>query len=182
MTEFDKPPSFIRLRSRKPKRTLHLPDLLNLLNSQLSDSGNTKSYAQVATLVSPPVVRPKSGGLKPKRERPYRLMGRFSKEERNTVVGKAQAAGLSVNEFIRQSALQTDYAAALNPALRQLFLTVNRELCKQGKDLGRIADHLDTNYASPNEANSMLGMIGWTLMNAHRTLGEALTQGLEMRD
>src|SRR5580704_15212284 len=80
----------------------------------LDDKGNTtrstvadkpKSYAQVETLVRPQVVSQKSGGLKPGRKRPYRLMGRFSKEERKTIIIKAQTACMSVNEFIRTSTL-----------------------------------------------------------------------------
>lgn len=142
-----------------------------------STGGRTKSYAQVATLVRPRVVRPKSCGLKPNRKRPYRLMGRFSKEERNAVISKATAARLSVNEFIRLSTLETDYAASLNPALRQLFVAVHRELCRQGQDLGRIADHLGANFLSPNETNSMLGMIGWDLMAAIRAVTNALAEG-----
>lgn len=149
---------------------------------QVSDKCKTKSYAQVATLVRPRVVRPKSCGLKPGRKRPYRLMGRFSREERDRVVSKAAAAELSVNEFIRQSALETDYAAALNPALRQLFRNVHRELCRQGDDLSRIAEQMETNLLSPNERNTLLGMIGWSLMATHRAVTEALVQGLEMPD
>ena len=80
-----------------------------------------KSSAQVATLVRPQVVSPISGGLGPKRKRPHRLMGRFSKEEKETVETKAESACLSVNEFIRISTLGDHYASSLNPELRQRF-------------------------------------------------------------
>ena len=153
----------------------------NKVDSQWSDqNGNTKSSTQVAPLVRPPVVRPKACGLKPKRKRPYRLMGRYSKEERDTVIAKADDACMSVNEFIRISTLDDEHIPPLNPELRQRFIAVQRELCKQGADLNRIATYMETNALSPNEVNSMLGMIGWSLVAAHRSIKEAIAFGLEM--
>ena len=151
------------------------------VDSQWSDQkGNTKSSAQVAPLVRPPVVRPGACGLKPKRKRPYRLMGRYSKEERDTVIAKADDACMSVNEFIRLSTLDDEHMPPLKPELRQRFIAVHRELCKQGDDLNRIATYMETNALSPNEVNSMLGMIGWSLVAAQRSVREAMTYGLEM--
>ncbi len=143
-------------------------------------NGNTKSSTQVETLVRPPVVSPVSCGLKPGRKRPFRLMGRYSKEERDSVIARADEACLSVNEFIRVSTLDTSHIPPLNPELRKRFVQVYRELCKQGKDLERIAEQMETNIMSPNEQNTMLGMIGWAHMDTLRSVREALTWGLEM--
>ena len=142
--------------------------------------GNTKSSTQVAPLVRPPVVRPRACGLKPKRKRPYRLMGRYSKEERDKVITKADDACMSVNEFIRISTLDDDHIPPMNPELRQRFIAVQRELCKQGSDLNRIADYMEINALSPNEVNSMLGMVGWSLVAAHRSVREAIAYGLKI--
>ena len=107
-------------------------------------------------------------------------MGRYSKEERDTVIAKADDACMSVNEFIRISTLDDEHIPPLNPELRQRFIAVQRELCKQGADLNRIAAYMETNALSPNEVNSMLGMIGWSLVAAHRSVKEAIAFGLEM--
>ena len=143
-------------------------------------SDNSKSSAQVATLVRPQVVSPKSGGLKPGRKRPYRLMGRFSKEERDRVKSKAMAARVSVNEFIRLSAMGADYASSLNPELRQLFLAVHRELCRQGNNLNQVAKHLNAGTATCEQGDSMLAMISRSLITAHMAVGRALAEGREM--
>ncbi len=151
------------------------------VDSQWSDQKvNTKSSTQVAPLVRPPVVRPKACGLKPGRKRPFRLMGRYSKEERDTVIAKADDACMSINEFIRTSTLDDEHIPSLNPELRQRFIAVQRELCKQGSDLNRIATYLETNALSPNEVNSMLGMVGWSLVAAHQSVREAIAYGLKM--
>lgn len=153
------------------------------VDSQWSDQkGNTKSSTQVAPLVRPPVVRPKACGLKPGRKRPFRLMGRYSKEERDTVIAKADDACMSINEFIRTSTLDDEHIPSLNPELRQRFIAVQRELCKQGADLNRIATYMETNALSPNEVNSMLGMIGWSLVAAHQSVRESIAYGLEMSE
>jgi hypothetical protein len=157
------------------KKFRALDESSDTTRSTLSD--NSKSYAQVETLVRPQVVSPKSGGLKPGRKRPYRLMGRFSKEERITVVGKAEAMCMSVNEYIRTTSLGANDGLALYPELRQRFLVVHKELCRQGKQLGRIADYLDANPLSPDEVNSLLGMIARSLMVAHMKVRKDLIAG-----
>lgn len=107
-------------------------------------------------------------------------MGRYSKEERDKVITKADDACMSVNEFIRISTLDDDHIPPMNPELRQRFIAVQRELCKQGSDLNRIADYMEINALSPNEVNSMLGMVGWSLVAAHRSVREAIAYGLKI--
>jgi hypothetical protein len=141
-----------------------------------------KSSTQVALTVRPRVVRPEACGLKPGRKRPYRLMGRYSKEERDSVVTRAAESCLSVNEFMRLSTLEANHIPPMNPELRKRFMSVHKELCRQGNDLNRIAAQMETNALSSNEHNTMLGMIGWSLVAAHKAVGEAMTYGLEMPD
>lgn len=141
-----------------------------------------KSSAQVETLVSPRVVSPKSGGLKPGRQRPYRLMGRFSEEERDTVLSKAEEACLSVNEFIRISTLGANYASSLDPELRQRFIAVHKELCRHGVELNRIANQLTSGLASPEEGASLLAMITRSLLAAHTSVRTDLASGLTYDD
>ncbi len=145
-------------------------------------NGNTKSSTQVASTVRPRVVRPKACGLKPGRKRPYRLMGRYSKEERDSVITRASESCLSVNEFIRLSTLEADHIPSLNPELKKRFIAVYKELCRQGQDLDRIAEQMETNALSPNEKNTMLGMIGWSLVAAHQAIREAMAYGREYGD
>jgi predicted nucleic-acid-binding protein len=52
-------------------------------------------------------------------------MGRFSEQERNFILGKAQANFLSVNEFIRASVLGNGYVSSLDPAKRELLRRVS---------------------------------------------------------
>jgi hypothetical protein len=133
-----------------------------------------KSSAQVETLGRPQVVSPISGGLKPKRKRPYRLMGRFSKEEKERVEDRAYAALVSVNEFIRLSTLGANYASSLDPELRQRFIAVHKELCRQGDKLSQIEKLLNFDPTSPEQANSTLAIMGRSLLAAHWAVREAL--------
>jgi hypothetical protein len=160
----------------------HAPNDLSASGNTAGNTknGNTKSSTQVAPTVRPRVVRPEACGLKPGRKRPYRLMGRYSKEERDSVITRASNACMSVNEFIRLSTLEIDHIPPLNPELKKRFIAVYKELCRQGQDLDRIAEQMESNALSPNEKNSMLGMIGWSLVAAHRAVREAMTYGLEM--
>jgi hypothetical protein len=145
------------------KKYRALDDKGNTTRSTVSDK--PKSYAQVETLVRPPVVRPKSGGLKPGRIRSCRLMARYSKEERKQVIDRAEAMGMSVNEYIRTATLGQNYASPLNPELRQRFIALQKELCRHGIQLGRIADLMGTNPLSPQEADSLLGTIVQSLFS-----------------
>ncbi len=182
MSDTDDSKPDIRSQSHQAAKTVCTLRKAEVSDNSMSNRGSTKSYAQVATLVRPPVVRPKSGGLKPKRKRPYRLMGRYSKEERDSIIVRARECCLSVNEFIRASTLDTRHIPPMNPELRKRFMALNKELCRHGADLSRIADQLETSAYSPNEANTMLGMIGWSLIEAHRKVREALVWGMEIPD
>lgn len=75
---------------------------------QQTEVGNTKSYTQVENLVLPP----NSGALKRDgipsgvtRSRPSPLTIRLSEEHKNIIRGKAQAAGITANEFARAVSL-----------------------------------------------------------------------------
>jgi hypothetical protein len=140
----------------------------------------SKSSAQVAPLVRPQVVSPKSCELKLGRQRPYRLMGRFSKEEKECVETKAIAAGLSVNEYIRATSLGPDYKPRPDRDLVLALLATNRELTAQGNNLNQIAKHMNNGTALPAEAEGMLGVLGRSLLQTHRAIRSALSQGWEL--
>jgi len=144
---------------------------------QMSDK--TKSSAQVATSVRPQVVRPKSCGLKPKRNRPHRLMARFSDTEREIVDNKAREAFLSVNEFIRASVLGDGYVSRLDPVKKALLLKISHDLSKHGGHLGYIENYLRTDNSNPSEGNSMLAMVVRSLIAAHGAVNKALVMGLD---
>jgi hypothetical protein len=139
-----------------------------------------KSSAQVETTVRPLAVRPKAGELKLGRERPYRLMGRFSEQERDFVIGKAQANFLSVNEFIRASVLGNGYVSSLDPVKRELLRRISQELGSQGETLHRVAEHMGLERVDPQEGNSMLAVITRSLLSTHTDVRRAMTEGMKM--
>jgi hypothetical protein len=116
------------------------------------DSLFAKSSAQVAISVRPQVVSPKSCELKLGRRRPYRLMGRFSKEEKCSVEAMAEAAALSVNEYIRAMALGENYTPPNSAELVSSLLALSRELTAQGNNINQIAKHMNGGKASPPAA------------------------------
>jgi hypothetical protein len=136
-----------------------------------------KSSTQVATLVRPPVVSPKSGELKLGRQRPYRLMARFSKSEKESVEAKADTAGLSINEYIRATSMGSNYKSPTDPELVKALLKLNRELTAQGNNLNQIAHHMNSREILPSQGESLLGIISRSMLQTHKAVRAALSQG-----
>lgn len=139
----------------------------------------TKSDAQVETVVRPQVVSPQSGELKLGRLRRYRLMGRFSREEKERVKASAEAAELSVNEYIRATALGAGYKPPFNPELVKALQALNLELTRQGTNLNQIAHLRNGGKATDAEADSMLGIVARSMLNTHKAVLAALSAGKE---
>jgi Bacterial mobilisation protein (MobC) len=136
-----------------------------------------KSCAQVETLVRPQVVSPKSSELKLGRQRPYRLMARFSKSEKDGVEAKAEAAGLSINEYIRATSMGSDYKPPTDPELIKALLKLNKELTAQGNNLNQIAHHMNSGEVLPSQGESLLGIISRSMLQTHKAIRAALSQG-----
>ena len=140
----------------------------------LSDK-KEKSFAQVAPLVRPPVVRPKPCELKLGRERPHRLMARFSDDEKAFVQRKAKTARLSLSEYIRVSVLGDVYVSTVDPERQKLLLNLSRELGHQGNNLNQIAKHLNTGGES-QQGEGMLAAIFDSLVDAHNAVRRAMAE------
>ena len=107
-------------------------------------------------------------------------MGRFSKDEKESVEARAAAAGLSVNEYIRATSMGDSYTPP-NPAdLVRALLDVRRELTAQGNNLNQIAKQTNTGAASAAEAEGMVGIVARSILQTQKTVRAALSQGKEM--
>ncbi|MCL2468904.1 MAG: plasmid mobilization relaxosome protein MobC [Alphaproteobacteria bacterium] len=135
----------------------------------------TKSYAQVAPLVRPPAVRQRACELKLGRERPYRLMARFSHDEKAAVQHKAKAVRLSLSEYIRASVLGSGYVSSVDPARQKLLHDLSRELGRQGNNLNQIAKQLNMAGES-QQSESMLAEIFDSLLEAHNAVRRAMAE------
>jgi hypothetical protein len=140
----------------------------------LSDK-KAKSYAQVAPSVRPPVVRPKPCELKLGRERPHRLMARFSDDEKTFVQRKAKTARLSLSEYIRVSVLGDVYVSTVDPERQKLLHELSRELGKQGSNLNQIAKHLNTRGES-QQGEGMMAALFDSLVDAHNAVRRAMAE------
>lgn len=148
-----------------------------------------KSFAQVAPSVSPHVVSPKAaGGLKPnvrqnvrRDKRPNPLTVRLSDHEMESIRAKAAVAGCTLHGYCRASILGSDYKPKLGPELREVFLKLNLELTRQGNNLNQIARHVNSQTALPKDSESMLDVIGRSMLRTHSSIREALSQG-DMED
>jgi|ERR1700722_433284 len=143
------------------------------LQTQEEDSLiSKKSYAQVDLLVGPPKDR---ASAKPKRARAHPVKVRLSEEERGAVQANAEEAGCSVNAYLKALALKR---WPIGPALRQSLLSIYRELTRQGTNLNQIAKHLNGGTANPAQGESMLVIVGRSLLQAHKAVRNALSQGM----
>jgi hypothetical protein len=101
-------------------------------------------------------------------------MGRFSEEEKEKVRAKAKAASLSVNEYIRTTALRSDYRPPRNKGLTKALLALNLELTRQGNNLNQIAKRVNQGTTAPAEADGMLGIITRSMLQTHKAVRSAL--------
>ena len=147
------------------------------------DSLFAKSDAQVAPLVLPPVVIPKSGELKLKDfkstsgKRPSPLTLRASESQREIIRRKAREAGVSVGRFILDTVLGAEAKPRPDPAWTQALLATNLELTRQGNNLNQIAKHMNGGKVAPAEAEGLLGAIARSMLMTHKAIRAALTQG-----
>jgi len=143
----------------------------------IQKSENTKSYAQVETSVRRLAVGHKSCGLKPDEPKEFRITVRFSKNEREILVGHAEKIGLTMSEHIRVSALGPTYAYAVDPERFQLLRQAVKELNRQGVNLNQIAHQMNAqpNYAADGETR--LGEIAQNLIAAQKAVRQALSEG-----
>jgi hypothetical protein len=143
-------------------------------SDNLSDK-KAKSFAQVAPLVRPPVVRPEACELKLGRERPHRLMARFSDDEKAFVQRKAKTARLSLSEYIRVSVLGDVYVSTVDPERQKLLHNLSRELGYQGNNLNQIAKHLNAGGES-QQGEGMLAELFDSLVDAHNAVRRAMAE------
>jgi hypothetical protein len=134
----------------------------------------SKSSAQVESFVEPQAVQRNSGGLKPSKSRPSHIGIRLTPQEREIVVQQAEKIGLTISEYARLTILKSP---SLDPERHRLLLKLNLELTRQGTNLNQIAKQLNGKVVSPEQAESLLAMIARTMMQAHKAVHDALTNG-----
>jgi predicted HicB family RNase H-like nuclease len=133
-----------------------------------------KSYAQVESLVSPP----NSGGLKPmRRKRRNPLTVRLSDSDRENIKQKAEAAGCTLNAYVRASLLGSDYKAPKDPELVQAFLKLNLELTRQGVNFNQIAKQLNAGVLAPAQGETMFTVLARSTLQIHKAIRQAMAKG-----
>ena len=158
-----------------------------LVRQSTGEKNFAKSSAQVATLVSPQAVSPKSCELKlehrndkgPKAKRRNPLTVRLSDAERAVIEAKAHAAGCSTNRYVRAAALGSDYKQPHDPEWTKALLATNRELTGQGRNLNQIAKLRNGGKASIAEEDGMLGVLARSMLPTHKAVRDALIRGKE---
>jgi hypothetical protein len=153
------------------------PQSATVTASDAGDGFFKKSYAQVETLVLPQAVIPKSCGLKPRKKRPSPLTIRASESQKDCLRQKARAAGISLNRFALASALGSYYKPPADPGLIRVLLKISRELTAQGNNLNQIAKHLNSGTATAQQGQSLLDVLGRSLLRTHKSVRDALAHG-----
>jgi hypothetical protein len=133
-----------------------------------------ESCAQVESFGSQKSGSQDSGELKLDKTRTFRIVIRFTKEEREYVGSQAEKARLPIANYVRLVVLRLP---GLDPERNKLLLKANYELTKQGVNLNQIAKHLNEGAARPDEGDSLLAMITRSLLLAHKSVKAALTEG-----
>ncbi|MDE1902133.1 MAG: plasmid mobilization relaxosome protein MobC [Alphaproteobacteria bacterium] len=136
-----------------------------------------KSSAQVESFGSQKTGSQDSGELKLDGSRPYRIVVRFTKEEKDAIGSRAEKARMPVANYVRLSLLQQP---GLDPERNKLLHKANYELTRQGTNLNQIAKHLNGGTATITEGNFMLAIIARSLLSAHKTVQHALSDGKAM--
>jgi hypothetical protein len=136
-----------------------------------------KSSAQVESFGCQKTGSQDSGELKLDGSRPYRIVIRVTKEERESIGSQAEKARLPIANYVRLAIFRQP---SLDPERNKLLHKANYELTKQGTNLNQIAKHLNGSTANIDQGNSMLAIIARSLMSAHNTVKQALSEGKVM--
>lgn len=139
-----------------------------------------KSSTQVALSVKQQAVKRDACELKLGEPKHSFIGIRFTDCEREIVVKQAAQSGLTLSEYVRASVLGAGYVSLIDPVKRELLRNVSRELGRQGNNLNQIAKHMNANAVSPEQGNSMLAVIARSLLSAHASVRQALTEGRSM--
>ena len=134
----------------------------------------SKSYAQVESFVSQPIGSHNSGELKLNGPRTYRVVTRFTQDEKESVVIQAQKHRMTVSDYVRLVLLKQP---GLDPERNGLLNKVHFELTKQGTNLNQIAKQLNAGTVTNGQGASMVAMISRSLRMAHQVVLDALSEG-----
>ncbi len=158
MSEDNKPSSAVRSQFKLAATSLCRP-VSN--KGETKDQTDSKSYAQVAGLVghevSPrvaPLTTLAGRGPKPrKQKRAYQSYGvKLKTEELELIRAKAAAIDMTVNAYIRATALGEDYIPKPPPWQRELLLKLYVELAAQGRNLNQLARSVNSGHISAEAA------------------------------
>lgn len=182
MNEENKP-SAIRSQFKLAANSLCRPVSDKDENKKVSDS---KSYAQVARLVAPevsPRVAPNAiAGRSPrprkKQSRTYQSYGvKLKTEELELIRAKAAAINMTVNAYIRATALGEDYIPKPPPWQREVLLKLYVELAAQGLNLNQIARSVNSGHISAEAALLSVDRQHTILQKLFDDIGFALAGG-----
>ena len=113
------------------------------------------------------------------KRRPSPLTIRLTDQQKKTIRAKAQAAGVSVNEFAKAAMLGGDYRPPLSKEVCRQLLALGWELGRQGHNLNQIARQLNAGSKTPEQANNALAVISDELSQAYRAVFDTLANGRE---
>jgi hypothetical protein len=172
-------PRFIRTQFRTARSLTSRTIMSAVIPPTIDEPYFAKSYAQVATSVLPQAVIPKSCELKLKSKRPSPLTLRVSENQKAIIRTKAKTAGTSVNHFVLASTLGSDYRPPKDPELVRALMALNRELTAQGNNINQIAHQRNASLITDAQADSMLDILGRSLLRTHTAVRDALSHGME---
>ncbi len=182
MNEENKP-SAIRSQFKLAANSLCRPVSDKDENKKVSDS---KSYAQVAGLVAPrvsPRVAPNPiAGHSPrprrKEKRTYQSYGvKLKTEELELIRAKAAAIDMTVNAYIRATALGEDYIPKPPPWQREQLLKLYVELAAQGRNLNQLARSVNSGHISAEAALLAVDRQRAAMSKLFDDIGSALASG-----
>jgi len=102
---------------------------------------------------------------------------RVSDNQKTIIRQKADTAGISLGRYIRASALGSHYKPPTDPELIKTLLMLARELTGQGNNLNQIAKHLNSNIITQAQGDSMMDVLGRSIVKTLHYVRKALSQG-----
>jgi len=121
--------------------------------------------------------RGNSPSARRKRIRSSPLTIRVSDNQKTIIKEKADTAGISLGRYIRASALGSHYKPPTDPELIKALLMLARELTSQGNNLNQIAKQLNGNIITQAQGDSMMDVLGRSIVKTLHYVRKALSQG-----
>lgn len=108
----------------------------------------------------------------------HRITVVYTKEQKEKILQKAKAAGLSLSFFLKTLTLkEIDYKPPLASETRDVLLKLYREAMRQSLNLSQIARRVNRKTIESTKSIALIEILGRSILRTQKAIRTALIQG-----